>query len=257
MDSDAEPLLPPHYALERHARVDSVVDEAARRAREGAEEGTLVWADEQTGARTRGGHTWFSPPGNLHCALVLRPDYDKARSAELAYVAAVAAGSALAELLTPMTGLRYRWPGDLLINDLDAGRVVLAAPASAGDVYEWLVVGVMINVALHPPNPEPERYVSVHASGAGEVSAARLLEDFSRYFLHWINRWAEDGFETVARQWQIRADGIGEPLVIDVGGREARGTFVEIDAQGRLVLSESGAGERRISVNEYFALDGE
>ena len=178
MEPDQSPQLPPHYALVRRARVDSAVAEAIRQARDGAEEGTLVWADEQSDARTRSGHAWFSPPGNLHCALVLRPDYDKARSGELAYVAAVAAGSALAELLAPMTGLRYRWPGDLLINELDAGRILLAASDSGGERYDWLVIGIMVNVALHPPNPEPERYNSVHASGAPEVTAAPITMVF-------------------------------------------------------------------------------
>jgi len=253
VEPDASPLLPPHYTLVRHARVDSVVEEAARLARAGAEEGTLVWADEQTDARTRSSAPWFSPPGNLHCALVLRPDYDNARSGQLAYVAAVAAGSALAEVLAPMTGLRYRWPGDLLINDLDAGRIELAA--SGGDAYAWLVIALMINVAMHPPNPEPERYNSVHASGAAEVTVARLLEDFSRYFLHWINRWADEGLEPVARQWRIRAESIGEPVTLHVGGGEANGTLVGIDPQGNLILSERSGGERRISVNAYFGLD--
>ena len=39
--------------------------------------------------------------------------------------------------------------------------------------------------------------------------------------------------------------------------RTRRGTFVEVDEDGKLVLLESGQIERRISVNEFFALDGE
>lgn len=248
------PQLPPHYDLVELPDVDDVVQEAMRRAREGAEEGTLVWAVEQGDSRTRRGSRWYSPPGNLHCALILRPDYSRARCGQLAYVAAVSAGSALAELLSPMTGLRYEWPGKLFINDLRAGRVALAASDARDDSYEWLAIGVMINVGQHPPNPEPDEFVSVHASGAPEVTVAQVLEGFARYFLHWINRWAEEGFEPVGRQWQIRANGIGQEVEIDVGNRVHRGTFVEVDEEGRLLMMESGRVERRISVNEYFGL---
>ncbi len=251
------PQLPPQFDLIRLDRVDSVMLEGVRRARDGADEGTVVWALEQIDARTRHGHHWFSPPGNLYCSLVLRPEYSNGQCGQLAYVAALGAGSALADQLSPMTGLRYRWPTDLLINDLRAGQVVLASSGSGKDPYEWLVLGVMINVALHPPNPEPEEFVSVHASGAPDVTVTELFEAFTRYFLHWINRWAEDGFAPIARQWQIRADGLGEEIDLHVGERRLRGTFVEIDEAGRLILSVPGEGERRISVNEYFALDNQ
>jgi BirA family biotin operon repressor/biotin-[acetyl-CoA-carboxylase] ligase len=251
------PQLPTQFELVQLGRVDSVMGEAARRAGDGADEGTLVWATEQTEGYTRRGHPWYSPAGNLYCCLILRPDFPNDRCGQLAYVAALSAGSALAGLLSPMTGLRYRWPADLLINDLRAGQVMLAASGANSDPYEWLTVGVMINVEQHPPNPEPEEFNSVRASGAPEVTVMQVLEDFARYFLSWINRWAEDGFEPIARQWRIRADGIGDELDLRIGDQHLRGTFVKLDEQGRLVMIGPDQVERRISVNEYFALDKE
>lgn len=247
--------LPPQFHLIKLGRVDSVMQEAARRARDGAEEGALIWATEQSGARTRRGLAWYAPPGNLHCALVLRPDFPNHRGGELAYVAALSAGSALAGLLTPMTGLRYRWPNDILINELRAGQILMAASGAKTNPYEWLIVGFMLNIEQHPPNPEPEEFNSVHASGAAEVTQEQVLEDLASYFLSWINRWAEDGFESIARQWQIRADGIGEEMTLCMGDQAVVGTFVEVDEQGRLVLGGAGQDSRRISVNDYFALD--
>lgn len=248
------PSLTPHYALVDLKRVDSVMAEARRRAQQGAEEGTLVWAGEQSAGRTRRGHEWYSPAGNLHCALLLRPDYPRAVSGQLAYVAALAAGSALAGLLAPMTGLRYRWPNDIYLNDLRAGQILLEASPGGADTYDWLAVGLMVNVASHPPNPEPEEFNSVHASGAPEVTAAQVLEDFSRYFLTWINRWAEDGFEPIARHWQQRADGLGEPVEAVLAGRTVRGVFSHVDELGRLVARSDTGEELRVGVDEYFGL---
>ncbi len=249
------PQLPPQYELVQLAQVDSVMGEAASRASDGAEEGTLIWALEQRDARTRRGHRWYSPPGNLYCSLILRPDAAVDRCGQLAYVAALSAGSALAGLLSPMTGLRYGWPNDLFINDLRAGQTMLAASGAHSDVYEWITLGVMINVEQHPPNPEPEEYNSVHASGAPEVTAVQMLEDFARYFLNWVNRWAEDGFEPILRQWQIRADFVGEDMEVHIGDQCLRGSFVEVDKLGRLVIASPEQVEHRISINEYFTLD--
>jgi BirA family biotin operon repressor/biotin-[acetyl-CoA-carboxylase] ligase len=251
----SSPQLPTQFELVRLGRVDGVMQEAARRARDGADEGTLVWAMEQTEGRTCRGHPWYSPPGNLYCCLILRPDFPNDRCGQLAYVAALGAGSALAGLLSPMTGLRYRWPTGLLINDLKAGQITLAAAGAHSDPYEWLTVGIMINVEQHPPNPEPEEFNSVQASGATEVTVVQVLEDFAKYFLSWINRWAEDGFEPIGRQWQIRADGIGDELELHIGDQILRGCFVKLDEQGRLVMVNPDQIERRISVNEYLLLD--
>ena len=58
--------LPPAYRLVSLETVGSTNEEAKRLAREGAEDGTLVWAREQTKGRGRSGRSWASPPGNLY-----------------------------------------------------------------------------------------------------------------------------------------------------------------------------------------------
>ena len=236
-------LLPHQYEPVLLDRVDDVVREAARRAKRGADEGTFVVAAEQSDARTRSGAVWFSPAGNVHCAVVLRPDFPNAQAGHLVYVAGVSAGAALAGLLPPMTGLRYRWPNRILLNGLDAGRIAVAAPGLDPDPMPWLVLGLMMNVAHHPENPEPEAYNSVHASGSPEVGAEAVIEDFARHFLATINRWATDGFEPVARAFSARAvalDGASPAGVSDTSSPS--GPRQQLDAQGALrVTGEDGA----------------
>src|SRR5262247_2295207 len=54
--------------------VDSTNAAVARLAKEGAAEGTIVLADQQTAGRGRVGKPWFSPPGvNLHLSVLLKP----------------------------------------------------------------------------------------------------------------------------------------------------------------------------------------
>lgn len=250
-----QPLLPPHYELISIDQVDSVVAEATRRAVAGADEGTLVFAAEQTDARTAKGKPWDSPRGNLHCAVVLRPDFSVSIADQLNFVCAISAGAAIAELVTAMTGLRFRWPNQITINDLSAGRVEIAAPANvnATEPPKYLICALMLNVEHHPPNPEPERFNSIHASGAHEVSCVELLEGFARHFLRWINRWAEDGFEPIRQSWMQRADGLDGAVQFTTPTRPYCGTASGIADNGALVLSVNDQ-RYRVTVAEYFGL---
>ncbi|MDX1512787.1 MAG: biotin--[acetyl-CoA-carboxylase] ligase [Gammaproteobacteria bacterium] len=247
------PRLPVAYELVELGRVDSVMEEAARRAGEGAGEGTLIWATEQTDAVTRRGKRWHSPAGNLHCALIIEPDYDRVTAEQLIYVAAVSAGTALADLLEPMTGLRYRWPNHIFINDLKSGVVELRAEDDP-DGYRWLVIGLSVNVAEHPPNPEPERFNSVHASGSPDVSVSVLLETYARHFLSWINRWADEGFGPVKKAWTMRADGIGASIALHLDRGQVEGVLREPDDQGRGVVESADGKKTFIGIGEYFSL---
>ncbi len=251
MPSDP-PALPTVYELVALDRVDSVVEEAIRRARGGAGEGTLVWAREQTDARTAGGKGWYAPQGNLHCALIIQPDYDNLTAQQLLYVATVSAGTAIADILSAMTGLRWRWPGEFFINELKTGMVQLALPEEDADPYPWVVLGLSVNVAEHPPNPEPEQFNSIHASGTPEASVENLLEGFVRHFLSWINRWAEEGFEPVRRAWTLRADGIGESMRMTLGQQTLTGTFKGIGVRGDAELELEDGTLRTVQAAEIF-----
>ena len=248
-------LLPHQYELIVQDRVDDVALEAARRAEDGAEEGTFVVAVEQSDARTRHGASWFSPAGNAHCAIVLRPDFPNARAGQLVYVGGVSAGAALAGLLSPMTGLRYRWPNRILLNELDAGRIVLVSPGLDRDPMTWLVLGLMVNVAHHPENPEPEAYNSVHASGSRKVGAEAVIEDFARHFLASINRWDEEGFEPIRRIWTARAVGFGRSSELtSVGASALPPSRMELDSSGTLRITDDDGKGRQISILDHFGI---
>lgn len=249
-----QPRLPVAYELITLDRVDSVLEEAARRAGQGAGEGTVIWSREQSDAVTRRGKTWYSPAGNLHCAVIIEPEYDNTTAEQLLYVAAISAGTAIADLLTPMTGLRYRWPNHIYINDLKSGMLQLRAARENTERYRWLAIGLNVNVTGHPPNPEPERFNSMRASGTEDVTAGALLEVYCRHFLSWINRWADEGFASARKAWVQRADGFGEDFVRQVGAETVEGILREPDPEGRGVIEQADGTGRTVSIGEYFDL---
>ena len=252
--TEKPPRLPPQFELVTLGRTPSAVDVALARAAEGAGEGTLVRAREQTNARTRRGKAWIGYGGNLHCALVIEPDYPNEESWQLLYVNALAVGSAMAEMVSPMTGLRFAWPNRLLVNDLLAARLDIAVTEPARDPYPALVLGASVNIAMHPPQPEPEEYNSIHASGEREITVGNVLEAYASHFLSWSGRWADEGFEPIRRAWRIRADGLGSDAEIRLLDGSIAGRVDDVDEHGALVL-DTASGRRRITIGEYFGLD--
>ena len=253
--SEKSPRLPPQFELVARARTGSVMEAALERARDGAGEGTLVWAREQTDARTRRGNPWAGYAGNLHCALIIEPDYPNEESWQLLYVNALAVGSAMAEMVSPMTGLRFAWPNRLLINDLLAARLDIAVTDPACDPYPVLVLGASVNVATHPPQLEPEEYNSIHASGAHGITVVDVLEAYASHFLAWSSRWADEGFAPLRRAWRIRADGLGADADIRLLTGPIHGHVDDVDEHGALSL-DTDEGPRRITIGEYFGLLG-
>ena len=250
------PDLPAVFELEQREQVDDVLLEAARLARRSADEGTLVWARSQIDARTRRGKIWHSPVGNLHCALILRPEAPLENWGELLFVNAMAAGNAIAALVSPMTGLRYRWPNRIMLNELLAGRIAMRYDRAAP---QWLALGTCINVAHHPPNPQPEAFNSLLASDTSDdipVSVEALLEGYARHFLSLVNRWAEAGARPIIESWSARADGLGEIVSFELDGELVQGTAQGVDEQGALLVQTGDGRQVEIGAIDAWSSPG-
>jgi BirA family biotin operon repressor/biotin-[acetyl-CoA-carboxylase] ligase len=245
------PSLPAAYELIVYEAIDSVVEEAKRLAVKGAEEGTIVWAKQQTAAQGRLGRPWLSPPGNLQCAIILRLDDPPDVATQVMYVAAVSLAAAIANLVMPQTELRFRWPNDVLLYDAKAAGLWLHAADVQDGVYPWLVLGVGVNVDNFPAETE-QPVTSMRFEGGADTSAGELLEIFSRHFLSWINRWAEEGFSTLQRAWSLRPNGLGQPMTLRLKSETLDGTFAAVADEGSIIVELVDKQERRVSIREFF-----
>jgi BirA family biotin operon repressor/biotin-[acetyl-CoA-carboxylase] ligase len=248
------PLLPADFHLHRFAAVGSTNDEAKALARAGAPNGTLVWADEQTAGRGRRGRVWHSPPGNLYLSLLLRPDAEPARVAQLGFVAALGVGEALAALTGPALDLSYKWPNDVLVSGKKLAGILLESETAAVGKVDFVVVGVGVNLAAAPGGVELKA-TSLAAEGFPGVSPAALLAGFIRAFDIWHRRWRSDGFAPVRAAWLAGANGLGAAIRVRLESAALDGRFLDLDDEGALVLDTTG-GRRRIAAGEVFPAPG-
>jgi BirA family biotin operon repressor/biotin-[acetyl-CoA-carboxylase] ligase len=244
------PRLPSPYRLVRYDTVGSTNDEAKRLARQGAEEGTLVWALKQTAGRGRRGHSWVSPSGNLYASLILRPGCPVDRAAQLGFVAALAVGDALGAISSGLQGLSYKWPNDVLIEGGKIAGILLESELGEGEIPEFVVLGVGINLVSSPQGTEYPA-TSIAEQGLGSLSPVDALAEFSRYFHDWERRWRGEGFPPVRTAWLARAMSLGQPIRVQLQRATLYGRFLDIDQQGALLL-ESAGELRHISAGEVF-----
>jgi BirA family biotin operon repressor/biotin-[acetyl-CoA-carboxylase] ligase len=247
---DLGPRLPPLYRLVALDVVTSTNDEALRLAEAGAEDGTLVWAREQTAARGRQGRAWSSPRGNLYLSLVLRPECDAAEAAQLGFIAALALGEAFGSVAPPMIEVTYKWPNDVLLNGRKAAGILLESRSGAGGTLDCVILGVGANVR-HFPEDSAFPATSLRFEGAPpDLSEVALLEAFSRHFLNWVNRWLDDGFAPIRRAWLNHAHALGQEIEVHLPGETLTGTFKDLDERGTLVLELPGGDLRSISAGD-------
>ena len=247
-----DPTLPPAYRLIALESVDSTNEEAKRRAREGAEDGTLIWALEQTAGKGRSGRTWTSPQGNLYLSMVLRPDCSPAEAAQLSFVAAIGLGDAVGSVAPPMVEVRYKWPNDVLFNDRKGAGILLESQIAADGGLDWLVLGCGVNIRSYPDGGEPAA-TSLHFEGApARLDSVVVLEAFGRHFLSWVNRWLEDGFEPIRKRWLTHAKGIGEAIEVRLPKETLHGRFADLDDGGALLLELESGERRRIAAGEVY-----
>ncbi len=237
-----EPRLPSVYRLVTVGRPDDAAETARSLARGGAEDGTLVWAKpDQSGRASE----------DLACALVLKPECELETAVQLTYVGALGLGEALGALLPPAP-LLFAWPSTLVIRNARLAEVRLetAPPSESKEGKEgnidWLLLRSRVHVGLRRPE-EREHLTSLCDEGCGDVTVEDVLEAFARHFLSWANRWLDDGFGPVRTSWLNRTESTGKSVTVEVGGTELTGTFVDVDAKGRLELDTDG-GRRTIEL---------
>ena len=259
MSGALPPRLPPSFRLLSYDRLGSTNDEAKRLARDdGAAHGTVVWALEQTQGHGRTGRVWASPPGNLYCSTVLRPDCPAARAAEIGFVAALAVGNVLTPLLPASARLGYKWPNDVLVGGRKVSGILAEAQSRAitgssgggAGTLDWLVVGIGVNVASHPSDARWPA-TNLAEENAAPVTVPVLLEQLIGHLARWLRRWQEEGFPIVRTAWLERAAGLGEPMTARLGTVEIPGRFADLDADGALLL-DTGREIRRIAAGEVF-----
>lgn len=239
-------MTPDGWTVHHHATVASTNDLATSLAIDGAEEGTVVWADAQSAGRGRSGRNWSSPTGNLYCSVVLRPGPDLANAANLSFVVAVALRAAIADVCDHLSpGLK--WPNDILLSGKKLCGILLESGLNGGP---HVIAGTGINVSSEPPGLN-----DTSTCLAKQGCAANPHDLLSSYLFALANRlaiWRESGFAAIRSEWLDHAIGLGEPITARTDTGSTAGTFENLNADGALVLRTANGDRATILAADVF-----
>jgi BirA family biotin operon repressor/biotin-[acetyl-CoA-carboxylase] ligase len=221
--------------------------DAFRLAEGGAEEGTTVIADGQSGGKGRRGRVWSSPAGvNLYCSVVLRPRIMPYEAPQLTFLSAVA----VARAIEGSTALKpeIKWPNDVLVNRKKVAGLLNEMSAET-DGINFVILGIGVNLNMTTAQfPEDLRTpaTSLLLEQGSPVNrllfAALMLGELDRLYADFL----QHGFEPVREEWQQRCNAGGREVVVSEGGLESvRGMFDGIDGDGALLVRlPNGTSER-------------
>ena len=218
--------------------VSSTNTEALRRAGEGERGPVWIIARRQSAGRGRAGRSWVSVEGNLAATLLLSPGCGMSQLHQLSLLTGVVVHDGLAELAggsqgASASGLRLKWPNDILLGEAKLGGILIESTTIGGQIVA--AVGIGVNIA-EAPSIAGRSVAAVNRLGAAPAPR-ELLDLFDRHMRRWLAAWAMGvRFDVVRAAWLSRCGGTGQPIEINTGSERICGAFAGIDETGALLI---------------------
>ena len=258
---DAEPINPKDVLaglntqfIGRHIlhfdSISTTMNAAHKAAKEGAAEGTIVLAEEQTAGRGRFGRSWITPKGStIAISVVLHPHLPHLSKLNMVASLAVVRSIESVTYLKPL----IKWPNDVLIQGKKVSGMLIDSSVR-GEEVEYAIVGIGINVNLDVTRfAEISSIATSLSSQLGrEVSRLRVLQHLLRemeelYLMVRRN-------EPVHEEWQKYLETLGKEIEVRWGGdekaRAEKGYAEAVDENGNLLLRRSDGSLVTVAAGE-------
>lgn len=210
---------------------------ASQLGEQGAAEGLVCIAEEQTSGKGRLGRYWISPTGiNLYMSILLRPQLPPYDAPKLTFLSVVA----LAETFKEVCNLKVeaKWPNDLLCNGKKIAGLLNEMSAEA-DRLNQVIMGIGVNLNMTAEQfPTHLRTPPTSAMLETGVKIDRIA--FTRTLLERLDSWyqtfLQEGFTPVRSAWESISNTIGRKVAIDSGDQHLVGRVTGLDNMGALLV---------------------
>ena len=253
--------------------LESTMDEAKRMAEDGAVDGTVIIAEEQTAGRGRFDRSWMSVPGkDLLFSVVFRPD-----STQAPYIN-MAAALSVCSTVGRTTGLHasIKWPNDVKLAGRKVSGILVESTVSpsawsradgssvraitsglaptGGEIRrggrDCTVLGVGLNVNSNPASvPEiAETATSMYRETGTmfdrtDILIQALRELDRRYSLIMAG-------QSMRQEWASRLETLGRSVVVRWQDSREEGTATGVDEMGNLILTRADGTTKSVFAGE-------
>jgi BirA family biotin operon repressor/biotin-[acetyl-CoA-carboxylase] ligase len=233
-----------------YPRLASTMDAARQAAQQGAAEGTVIIAGEQTEGRGRVKHTWVSPEGNIALSIILYPDVSY-----MPYLVMLAS-LAVVRSIEAVTGLKtqIKWPNDILIKGKKVCGILTESEVK-GSRVNYAIIGIGINVSLRAADfseifPTATSLNDESGRKVSPVDVVRhLLVEIERLYLT-----LPDG-EAIYEAWRDSLVILGKRIHVESGSTVLEGIAESVDRSGALMLRHADGSSTRIVAGDVTLRD--
>ena len=223
--------------LRHFYKIGSTNTAAMAAAADGAPEGTVFLAEEQTAGRGRGANSWQSPRSTgIYCSAILRPTLPPSDVLVLSLAAGLAVQAAIHQGDARVQP-DLKWPNDVLIAGKKVCGILTEMNAEATRV-RYLVVGIGINVnqSIFPKDlPATSLRLTTGSEWSRMELAAALLKSLEHEYRNLVE--GPDARESILRRFAENSSWVRDKEVrIEENGSEFEGTTAGLDARGFLLV---------------------
>ena len=217
----------------------STNDIAAEYAKNKANDGLAIFAEQQTAGRGRAGNEWHSSRADsILCSIVLT---ENTLSAELlSLTCAVAVAEAIGK--SGRNRARIKWPNDIILSNKKVAGILLESRTDSGTC----IIGIGIN-CRQKIDSFPNELQSIATSLDIESKSVTDRVSLARRLLastdHWLEVAAQTG-EKAIDQWRNLSIQLGHRVRLVYDGREFAGNCIGIDPEKGLILQLDTGGIR-------------
>ncbi len=221
--------------LHHFYKIGSTNTAAMAAAAEGAPEGSVFLAEEQTAGRGRGANAWQSPQSSgIYCSAVLRPALPPAEVLVLSLAVGLAVVAAI-QYVDPRVTLELKWPNDVLIDGKKVSGILTEMNAEATRV-RYIVVGIGINVN-QKSLPSELHATSLRLATGSEWSRVELVTALLKSVDREYRQLLEDpeARASILRRFSENSSWVlGKAVRIEESGIAFEGTTEGLDPRGFL-----------------------
>ena len=223
--------------IRHYFKIGSTNTAAMAAAAEGAPQGSIFLAEEQTAGRGRGSNSWISERSTgIYCSVILRPPLPPSDVLVISLAAGLAVQAAIQQV-DPKVVPDLKWPNDLLIEGKKVCGILTEMNSEATQV-RYIVVGIGINVnqASFPPELGATSLRMATGSEWSRVEmAAALLKSLDREYRSLLEN--PDAMQSITRRFVERSSwAYGKKVRIEETFSAMEGTTAGLDARGFLQL---------------------
>ena len=233
-----------------YSSLTSTNEVAKREAQQGAAEGTVILADEQTAGKGRLKRVWLSPKGSIALSIILYPGLSHLPSLIMLASLAVVHG------IEAATGLKaqVKWPNDVLINGRKVCGILIESDVQ-GNAVNYSIIGIGINVNLRLADfPEIQSIATSLSDEMGrEVSRLSIircmLAETEQLYL------ALRAGGAIYEEWRDSLVTLGERVRVKTGEAIHEGVAESVARDGSLLLRGSDGSLTRIVAGDVTLHD--